>query len=197
MTRLARALAAIDRINAEDPRAENVAGGVEPRELLYARRMSETLAALAPGASEELELAARAQHVARWRIPRSSYPEGREGYRAWRAALLDFHARLAGDVLRAAGYDEAALARVGALLRKQGIKRDPDAQTLEDVACVVFLRWYFDEFAAGHDDERLVDILRKTWHKMSPRGREAAAALELGGRARRLLARALAETHGS
>jgi hypothetical protein len=194
VTRLERALAELDRINAEDPRSELVDGRAEPKELLYARRMSETLAAFAPDASEELRLAARAQHLARWRIPRDRSPDGRDGDRRWRTELMDFHARLAGEVLRAAGYDERASARVGQLLRKEGIKRDAEVQTLEDVACLVFLRWYLAEFAAEHDDDKLVDILRKTWRKMSERGRSAAGALDLGERGTRLLGRALAES---
>lgn len=192
MTRLERALAELDRINGEDPRVELVEGRAEPRELVYARRMSETLAAFAPEASEELVLAARAQHVARWRIPRDAYPEGRDGYKRWRTELMGLHAGVAAEVLRGAGYDETAVARVGRLLRKDGIKRDADVQTLEDVACLVFLRWYLAGFAAEHDDDKLVDILRKTWRKMSVRGHQAAAAVELGERGTRLLARALA-----
>jgi hypothetical protein len=193
VNRLARALAELDRINGEDPRVDLVGERAEPKELLYSRRMSETLAEFAPDASDELVFATRAQHVGRWRIPRDRYPEGRDGYRQWRTELMGLHARIAGDVLREVGYDEPVVARVGQLLRKQGIKRDLEVQTLEDVACLVFLRWYFDEFAAEHDDDKLVDILRKTWLKMSPRGRAAAGGLELGERGTRLLGRALAE----
>jgi hypothetical protein len=193
VSRLERALAELDRINGEDPRAEIVDERAVPKELLYARRMSETLAAFAPDASEELKLAVHAQHVARWRIPRSSFPDGRDGYKKWRTHLMDLHAALAGEVLRGVGYGEDAVARVAQLLHKEGIKRDPDVQTLEDVACLVFLRWYLAEFAAEHDDDKLVDILRKTWRKMSARGREAASALDLGESGARLLGRALAE----
>jgi hypothetical protein len=193
VSRLERALAELDRINGEDPRADIVDERAVPKELLYARRMSDTLATFAPDASEELKLAVHAQHVARWRIPRSSFPEGRDGYKKWRTRLMDLHATLAGEVLRGVGYEEAAVARVAQLLHKEGIKRDPDVQTLEDVACLVFLRWYLDEFAAEHDDDKLVDILRKTWRKMSARGREAASTLDLGERGTRLLGRALAE----
>jgi len=192
VSRLERALADLDRINAEDPRSEVADGRAQPKEIVYARRMSETLAALEPDASEELVLAVRAQHVARWRVPRGSYPEGRDGYRKWRTELMGMHAQIAADVLREAGYGERTIAHVGQLLRKQGIKRDPEVQTLEDVACLVFLRWYLADFAAEHEDEKIVDILRKTWLKMSLRGREAAAKLELGERGARLLARALA-----
>jgi hypothetical protein len=134
----------------------------------------------------------RAQHVARWQIPRDTFPAGRAGYKQWRTRLMEHHAELAAGVLRDVGYDDETVARVTQLIRKQGIKRDDDVQTLEDVACLVFLEDYFDEFAAEHDDDKLVDILQKTWVKMSERGRRAALALELSERARELVGRALA-----
>jgi hypothetical protein len=189
--RLERALREFDRINAQDPRGEELAGAVQPKELLYSRRMSETLARLEPEASEPLRLAVRAQHIARWEIPRDTFPPGRQGYKQWRTRLMEHHAQLAAGVMRDVGYDDPAIERVTQLLRKQGIKRDDEVQTLEDVACLVFLEDYFDDFAREHDDDKLVDILRKTWVKMSPRGQAAALALELGERARRLVARAL------
>jgi hypothetical protein len=192
-SRLDRALREFDRINAEDPRHELVDGAQQPKELAYARRMSDTLARLEPNASEELRLAVRAQHIARWQIPRTTFPAGRQGYKQWRTRLMEHHAALAGDVMKEVGYDESAIARVTLLLRKQGLKRDAEVQTLEDVACLVFLKDYFDEFAREHDDDKLVDILRKTWVKMSQRGREAALALDLGDRAVRLVGQALAE----
>ena len=186
-SRMAAAFARFDAINAGDPRSETVSGSSEPKELVYARRMSERLAEFEPGASEALRLAARAQHIARWRIPRSDYPAGRKGYRAWRARLMRLHAEIAGGVLAEVGYGEATAATVARLIRKQGLRRDPDAQTLEDVVCLVFLEHYFEEFSAGHGDGKLVGILRKTWAKMSDRGRAAALGLGLGARARRLI----------
>ena len=188
---IAAAFARFDAINAEDPRSETVLGSREPKELAYACRMSERLADFEPGASEALRLAARAQHIARWRIPRSDYPAGRRGYRAWRAKLMRLHAEIAGGVLTEVGYGEETVATVARLIRKQGMRRDPDAQTLEDVVCLVFLEHYFEEFAAGHDDGKLVGILRKTWAKMSDRGREAALGLTLGARAHRLIREAV------
>jgi CRP-like cAMP-binding protein len=170
-----------------------VDGADQPKELVYARRMSDTLARLEPSASEPLKLAARAQHIARWQIPRTTFPAGRQGYKQWRTRLMEHHAALASEVLRRVGYDDPTVARVTQLLRKQGLKRDAEVQTLEDVACLVFLADYFDDFARQHDDDKLVDILKKTWVKMSERGREAALALDLGGRAARLVGRALAE----
>lgn len=166
--------------------------GVEhPTELLYARRMTERLHQFEPDASEELRLAARAQHIARWQIPRSDYPEGRRGYKQWRSRLMHHHASLASQVLEEVGYDSATIERVATLLRKQGLTRDAEVQALEDVICLVFLDHYFDAFARKHDDDKLVDILRKTWAKMGERGRRAALDLDLSGPTARLVERAI------
>jgi hypothetical protein len=192
-SRLCRALERFDAINGEDPRTETVEGQAQPKELVYGRRMSEALAGFEPEASEALRLAARAQHIARWRIPRDEFPPGRKGYKQWRTRLMQYHAELATGVLTEVGYDDATIARVDRLLRKQGLKRDPEVQTLEDVVCLVFLEHDFDAFAAKHADDKVVDIVRKTWGKMSDRGREAALALDLGERAAHLVGRALSE----
>jgi len=186
--RFERAMARIDAAHAEDPRRD--ASG-RPRELAYAERMSRWLAHLAPDASEALRLAVRCQHLRRWEIPRSAYPEGAAGYRRWRAEQARAHARAAAEILREAGYDEAFVARVQALVRKEGIKRDPEAQALEDAACLVFLEDEFAAFAARHDEAKLLAILRKTWAKMSERGRRAALALDLAPPLRALVERAL------
>lgn len=190
-TPFARAIARFDAVNAEDPRRDSVDGEFHPRELLYARRMSETLDRFAPDASEALRLAARAQHIQRWIVPRSEYPEGRAGYKRWRTRLMGHHAELAGGILREVGYGEDLVERVQMLLRKQGLKRDPEVQRLEDVVCLVFLEHYFDAFARDHEEGKLVEILGKTWMKMSEQGRAAALDLELSDRARRLVGLAL------
>ena len=191
--RFRRAIAAFDAANAEDPNRELVDGVARPKELVYGERMSAWLARLYPEASEALRLAARSQHLRRWEVPRASYPPGRVGYLRWRTDLKRRHAELAGAILRRVGYDEEMIARVGALLRKEGLRRDPEAQALEDVACLVFLAHYFADFAAQHPEDKVIDILRKTWRKMSPRARAAARRLSLPAAAGRLLARALAE----
>lgn len=191
MPALDATIAAIDAANAEDPRR------VDGRafESLYAERMTERLAAIYPDASDLLKIAARAQHLRRWEVPRSDYPEGRRGYNDWRRACRVHHANLVGDIMRAQGYDDAAIAHVGALIRKEQLKKDPESQALENVAAVVFLEHYFDEFLAkydGYDDEKIVDILGKTLCKMSPRGHAAALALPLPERARKLVGAAVA-----
>ena len=172
--RLRAAIARFDAANAGDPNREPVDGVDQPRELVYARRMTDVLGGFAPDASEVVRLAARCQHIRRWTIPRSDYPEGRDGYRRWRTDLARFHAVTAGAILRDVGYDDALITRVQALLRKEQLKADPEVQLLEDVACLVFMEHYLPAFARQHDEEKLAGILRKTWRKMSARGQAAA-----------------------
>ena len=186
------ALARFDQASADDPNRELVDGVEQPRELVYSRRMTATLERFAPEAPEAVRLAAHCQHIRRWTVPRDTYPEGRDGYRRWRTDLARFHAETAAEILRAVGYDDGAVARVGALLRKERLKADPEVQLLEDVACLVFLRYYLPAFAARHDDAKLADILGKTWRKMSARGRAAALALDLEPRVRALVSMAAA-----
>lgn len=176
--RLLQAYALIDQANARDP-----SGLAE----LYGRRMTETLEGFAPAAPETLRIAARAQHIERWTIPRSSYPEGRIPYLAWRKELQKLHARRAGEIMAACGYPEEDIARTGSLLRKERLKQDADAQTLEDVICLVFLRYEADGFIAKHEDAKVRDILAKTARKMSARGLAAAGAVPMGERLARLL----------
>ena len=190
--RLREALARFDRANADDPNRELVDGAEQPRELVYARRMTATLERFAPDAPEAVRLAVRCQHIRRWTVPRETYPEGRDGYRRWRSDLARFHAETAGTILHEVGYGEDTIERVGALLRKERLKADPQVQLLEDIACLVFLQHYLPAFAARHDDAKLVDILGKTWRKMSERGRAAALGLELEPRVRPLVSRAAA-----
>ncbi|MYH30119.1 MAG: DUF4202 domain-containing protein [Acidobacteria bacterium] len=189
--RFREAMARFDRANAEDPNVETVDGASHPKELLYAQRMSDALERFAPDASEVVRLAVRCQHIRRWTVPRDSYPAGRDGYRRWRSDLGRFHAATAGEILREVGYEDAAVERVQALLRKERLKADPVVQVLEDVVCFVFLRHYLAPFAAQHEDEKVVKILRKTWRKMSERGRAAALDLALAPELRALVTRAV------
>ena len=190
--RFAAAIEAIDAANAADPNTITHEGKTEPKELVYGRQMSGWLIRLDPEAPEALRLAVRAQHIRRWEIPRASYPEGRIGYLNWRKDLQDFHARVTGEILEEAGYDAEPIDRVKALLHKARLKSDPDSQTLEDVACLVFLEHYFAEFAAKHPEDKLVKILGQTWRKMSPKGRDTALALALPPEAKRLVEKAVA-----
>lgn len=194
--RFRRAMEAFDALNGRDPNTETADGKVFPRELLYAMRMSRELQNLDANASEALQLAARAQHLERWQIPRDEYPRDRSGYKRWRLALANRHAERAGEVLSDCGYDPETIAAVQRMLRKEQLKRDPEVQTLEDVACLVFLRYHFADFARQHPQEKIVGILRKTWNKMSDRGRNAALQLDLPPESARLISAALGEESG-
>jgi hypothetical protein len=178
-SRLAAVIAEIDAANARDPNQIEIDGRVEPAALVYGRRMSATLARMAGDASEHLRIAARGQHIERWTSPRKSYPDGRTGYLAWRNDLKEFHARRVGEIMGSAGYKTDDVARVRALLRKERLKSDADAQMLEDVACVVFLEHYLGDFMGQADQTKLAGILAKTWRKMSPVGHEHALRLSL------------------
>ncbi|MQA90884.1 MAG: DUF4202 family protein [Gemmatimonas sp.] len=193
-SRFDRAFELFDAFNANDPRRDEADdGSMDPRELLYAQRMTDMLGRFEPASSEALRLAVRAQHIGRWAIPRADYPEGRIGYKQWRSRLMQYHAEIAAKILRDVGYDDETIARVRQLIRKQGLTRDDEVQTLEDVVCLVFLEHYFMDFAAKHDEEKIVDIVRKTWAKMSNRGQRAALELDLSPETKRLVARALRE----
>ena len=170
--RLARALALIDAANAADPAQEDG----RPAALLYGDRMSAELDRLFPDANDVLRIAARGQHVERWLLPRSAYPDGKEGYHAWRREQGRRHAERVAGIMAEAGYGPEDCARVGILLRKEGIKRDAQVQALEDVICFTFLRWYFQPFAAGREAGDLLSIVEKTARKMSAEGRTRALA---------------------
>ena len=178
------AMAAIDSFNAADPE--------HPKELFYSRRMSNTLDRFEPSASEALRLAVHAQHIGRWQIPRADYPMDRAGYKRWRTDLAMFHAETAGSMLEEAGYQPETIERVQSLILKKRLKTDAEAQTLEDVACLVFLEHYFAEFADEHTDEKLIRIIQRTWLKMSDKGHEQALSLALPGRLAKLVGQALA-----
>ena len=178
--RFERALARFDAANAADPNRETVEGSERPKELVYAERMTTMLARFAPEAAEDVRIAARCQHIERWKIPRGEYPMDRIGYLQWRKRLNKFHGEVAGGILREVGYDEPTVARVARLLMKEGLKSDAEAQMLEDVVDLVFLESYLAGFVATHgqyDTGKFTDILAKTAKKMSARWREAAVTL--------------------
>ena len=191
--RFGQALAAFDRANAEDPNRVPDSAASTAKELAYARSMTAWLERLYPQAPEALRLAARCQHIERWRIPRADYPMDRVGYLTWRRDLKEFHAKRAAEILQACGYDEATIRRVGNLVRKVNLKRDPDAQALEDVACLVFLQTQYSDFSQKHDSAKIISILQKTWKKMSPHGRAAALELDIAPEGKRLIEEALTQ----
>ncbi len=182
----------IDQINQLDPNLETIDGQSIPKELLYGQRMSECLNQYWPDADEYVQIAVRAQHIKRWHIKRSEYPEGRKGYHQWRRNLGKFHAELAVEIMQAHGYNEQAIAETASIIRKEDLKSNPKTQTLEDVACLVFLSYYFEPFAAKHSDEKIIAIVQKTWGKMSDKARGIALSLTLPLHLSKLVEQALA-----
>ncbi|MEO3427412.1 DUF4202 domain-containing protein [Pelagibius sp. CAU 1746] len=174
--RLEAVLSAIDAANAADPTAEGEGAQKGPAALLYGQRMSSELSRVCPQASELLQIAARGQHIERWKMPRASHPEGRVGYLAWRKAQAAFHAERVAGLMAQAGYAADDCRRVAAMLRKERLKQDAEVQMLEDVICLVFLRWYFADFAEGRDAGQIAGIVTKTARKMSAEGRARVAA---------------------
>ena len=188
--RLQDVLARIDEANRKDPHTETEGGVEYPKELLYARRMSAWLERLRPDAAAALRVAARAQHLERWAIPRGRFPPGRTGYLRWRTTLGAHHAERTAALMREAGFDGGTIAAVAALLRKEGLARaapDSDVQALEDSACLVFLESYLSPFADQHQPAKVAAILTKTWRKMSPAAQTAALGIEFRPAVRALL----------
>lgn len=189
--KLLEAFKRFDEANTQDPNKEIFEGKSYPKELLYARRMTDILNEFEPDASEALQLTARCQHICRWEIPRESYEMNRVGYLKWRQELKKFHAKKASNILQKVGYDEDTIERVSFLLLKKQLKKDEATQTLEDVICLVFLTYYYEPFLIKHDDDKIISILQKTWKKMSPKGHKAALALSYSERGKELVTKAL------
>jgi len=186
-----KAIQLFDEANSLDPNKEFFEGREYPKELIYAIRMTEQLNKFAPHVSEALQLTVRCQHICRWEIPRDSYEMNRVGYLTWRKDLKDFHAKKAAEILAKVGYDAKTIEQVEFLLLKKQLKKNVDTQTLEDVVCLVFLEFYFLKFSKKYSEEKLIDIVQKTWKKMSDKGHEAALKLTLPQEALSLIKKAL------
>ncbi len=189
--RFEAAIRRFDEENSRDPNRETVGGISQPRELLYARRLTDWVLRLRPGAGEALRLAARCQHICRWEIPRDSYPMTRPGYLKWRADLKKFHAQRAGEILRELGYDDDIIRRVQELNLKKDFPNDPEGRVLEDALCLVFLQFQFAPLAAKTAEAKTINALQKSWQKMTDTARAEALKFNYGDREKALLERAL------
>jgi hypothetical protein len=174
-----KALELIDAANSEDPNKVTADGREWPKELLYSMRMSDMLQRFAPQADHAEQLAIRAQHVQRWKSPRDAYPMDRIGYLQWRKDLYKIQAETAAGLVQQAGCSEEDINRVRNAVAKKQIRENPDTQMLEDVTGLVFIEHYMLEFANKHpeyDEEKWLDIVRKTWKKMSESAQQFALA---------------------
>jgi hypothetical protein len=186
------AIRLFDEANTKDPHTETADGKEYPKELLYAIRMTEKLNQFEPNATEAVQLAVRCQHICRWEITRNSYEMNRKGYLTWRKDLAKFHANKAAEILKEVGYDNSLIDHVTFLLQKKQLKRNEETQLLEDVICLVFLENYFEKFSKKYAEEKLIDIVQKTWAKMSDKGHEAALQLNFSKESSDLIQKALA-----
>ncbi|HEY9489061.1 MAG TPA: DUF4202 domain-containing protein [Chryseosolibacter sp.] len=187
-----QAIAAIDSYHERDPNTELYEGKVLPKELIYASHMSNRLKRFAPDADEAVKLAARCQHIGRWEIPRDKYPMDRKGYLQWRNEAKAQHARIAEKILLECGYGAEAIERVKALILKKELHSNPNTQLLEDLACLIFLEHYLEDFSAKHEQEKVIDILKKTMRKMSDKAKKSVDKIVFSPKIRSMIEQALA-----
>lgn len=186
-----KAIIEFDRLNSSDPNIETWNDITYPKEVLYSMRMTETLKKINPNASETVQLAARCQHICRWQISRSEFEPNRIGYLKWRTQLYKFHAKKASEVLMQVGYDEKTIKSVAFLLQKKQLKKNEETQQLEDVVCIVFINYYFEKFSKKYSEKKLIEILQKTWVKMSKKGQQITLKLQLSNKTKLLIEQAL------
>ena len=173
------AIELIDTANSEDPNSQTSDGKDWPKELLYSFRMSDMLQRYASDADDAMKLSIRAQHIQRWKSPRSDYTMDRKGYHQWRTGLYKFHAEAVAGLLLKAGYEDEFIGRVKQAVGKKSLKTNADTQLLEDVAGLVFIEHYMLDFAGRHpeyDEQKWLDIIRRTWKKMSHQAHQFALA---------------------
>lgn len=177
MNKLELAFERYDAYNSKDPISYTYKGEVFPEEYFLAKQLYGWVLKLDPEPSEELLLASRSQHIGRWEIPRSQYPEGKTGYLDWRRNLAVFHADKSTAIMKEVGYGQDQIDRVRQFLLKKKIKVDREVQTLENALCLVFLEFQYEDFFPKYEAEKIVNILRKSLLKMDEKGREQALTL--------------------
>lgn len=195
-SRLQQTLDKIDEYNSADPHTVLEDGAQQPWEVVHARAMTRWIERLDPNPSEALRIAARSQHIGRWKIPRDDYPRDKKGYHRWRTALKQFHADVTAEIMASTGYDEATIDRVRKMNRKDGLQSpdpDPDVQCIEDAISLTFMEYRLENFATreGYAEDKVIDILRKTMKKMSPAGLAQAQTLRFSPEVSTLVQKAL------
>ena len=194
--KLTATLIAIDEINSQDQNIIDFDGISHPKELIYGKQMSACLEQHWPNSAEVLQIAVRAQHIQRWQLKRTEFAQGKAGYYQWRIALGKFHAQLTEKLMIEQGYSLELAAETASILRKENLKTNNNTQTLEDVACLVFLQYYFDDFAqkytAQNNEAKIIRIVQKTWGKMSDKAHNVALAMSFPEHLAKLIQKALA-----
>ena len=172
-----KALELYDAANSKDPNLEIEDGKEVAKELLYSHRMLDMLNRFLPDADDVAKLSVAAQHIERWKSPRSDYPMDRKGYHLWRTNLYKFHAETASKILEEVGFDEATIERVKLAIGKKNLKKNQDTQILEDIAALTFMEHYMMAMYLNYpqyDEEKWIDIIIRTWKKMSPQAHDFA-----------------------
>lgn len=174
-----KAISLINAANQQDPNIETDSDGNDiPKELLYSQRMLDMIQRFLPEADDVAKLSVAAQHIQRWKSPRSDYPMNRKGYHLWRTRLYTFHADTAAAFLEEAGYDELFIGRAKQAIAKKQLRTNPDTQIVEDIAALTFVEHYmmpfYQKFDTQYDEDKWIDIVLKTWKKMSPAAQEFA-----------------------
>ena len=186
-----RAFALFDEYNRQDPNVVVREGIGYPAEYFYALQLYRWVKELEPEAGEILLLASRCQHIGRWKVPRSEYPAGKAAYLRWRTDLAKFHADEAARLMEQAKYEAEAIGSLRSILLKEGLRTNPDMQTMENALCLVFLQFQYEDFLALHEEEKMIRILKKSWGKMSEPGRQAALGLSFSEKGAALIGKAL------
>lgn len=181
----------IDEVHSLDPTIEVAYGKDFPAELLYSDRLVKCLEKFSPEASEQVKIAARCQHLKRWEIPRNTYPMDKVGYLKWRKALYIYQSEEAAKILKKVGYNDDFVDEVKALIQKKEISRNINAQTIEDIACLVFIEFYLDDFSKKHSIDKMKSIISKTWSKMSDKGQKAALSIRMSENLKLIMLEAL------
>ena len=184
------ALKLIDKAHNEDPAYVTIDGNKVSDEFLYSERMLNQLLAYYPDSNPFIKLSAKCHHLKRWEVDRKLYPMDKQGYFNWRRVVAKHQLNIAKEILTKAEFSEEEIDKVISCLKKENIKRIPEAQIIEDVACMVFIQFYLEEFAKPHQDDKVIDILYKTMLKMSDPGIETCKKLPLSNKVAHLVKKA-------
>ncbi len=172
-----KAIQLINKANAQDPNKERSNGEDMPKELVYSRRMTDMLNHYLPDADDVARIAVHAQHIQRWKSPRSDFEMNRKGYHQWRTQLYTFHAETTAALLQEAGYKDEFINRVKMAIAKKNLRKNPDTQIVEDVAALTFIEHYMTAMYKNfpqYDEKKWIDIILRTWKKMSSDAHEFA-----------------------
>jgi len=191
MEKYLQACIEINKNHSLDKNIETIEGIDYPAELLYANRLVDRLENFKPDAGELLKLAARCQHFKRWEILRNAYPMDKVGYLKWRKALYIYQSEESAKILEQVGYDDEFISQFKMIVEKKEISKNPNAQIIEDVACLVFMDYYLEDFSKKHEPEKLKSIIAKTWKKMSNSAKSEALKFDFPGDLKKIILEAL------